>query len=320
MTDSLTQTAVPPVRAHVGRTAPPRTFFRFMALPIDIRLVIYDELFVCDVDLYRTRCELCWMRECYSGHRVDSANSVSNAHLACTEILRTNKQICCEAIARLYSKNTVHVKCRECEASKSSRLWAFSVEPHRHLSTHIDHYYPYVKNITIAYEIGSAKPDRLLRDLDARWPTIDYTIILRYENTKHISLRIRPSDTSEITVDLARRIYDPSTERVHDYESVLAQANAYDRNDKDGTSALAALEKICDELVLSHTRGDLKFTAFAVRSIRWRPSKEETKEIVVYLGCDKHATSDAFIKSILAKRSIHDEARRRLRHSYLGYG
>ena len=302
MTDPLTQTDVPPGQTHVERTAPPRTFFGFMSLPIDIRLMIYDELLVRDVDLYRTRCEVCTIREHYSAIGMDSAYPVSYAHLVCTQILRTNKQICCEAIARLYLKNTVHVRCRKCEASTSSNLWACSVEPHRYLSAHYAHYYPHVRNIAIAYDIGSAKTFRPLGDLTARWPTIDDTIILGYENTKHISLQIRSSNTLDITIDLARRIHNPPTERGHDYESVLAQTNAHNRNDKDLTSDLAALEEICDELVLSHASGDMRSTAFAVRSIRWRPSKEETKEIVVYLGCDKHATSDAFIKSILAKR------------------
>ena len=246
---------------------------------------------------------------------MDSPNHVSYAHLVCTQILRANKQICSEAIARLYFKNTVHIKCRECEASTYSGLWACSVEPHRHLSAHYDHYYAHVKNIAIACEIGSAKPYRVLRELDFHWPIIDDKIILRYENTKHISLRIRSSDTSEITVDLARRIYNPPTERVHDYESVLAQAHAYNENDKDGTpaSALATLEQACDNLVISHDRVNFKFTAFAVRSIRWRPSKEDTKEIVLYLGCDKQATSEAFIKSIWEKDKIRSEARRPVR-------
>ena len=311
MTDPLTQTAVPRVQAHVESTAPPRTLLRFMALPIEIRLMIYDEIFAHDVDLYRTRCESCRFREFDSANLMDTANPVSHAHLACTQILRTNKQICCEAIARLYSKNTVHVKCRECEISIFSEVWAFSVEPHRHLSAHYDHYYPHVKDIAITYQIGGAKPYRLLEGLLVYWPTIDDTIILRYEKTKHISVRIRSYNISEVTIHLARRIYNPPTERVHDYESVLAQANTCNQNDEDGTSALAALEEICDDIVLSHARGNFRFTAFAVRSICWKPPKEDSKEIFVYLGCDKHATSDAFIESISAKRSIHHEAQRR---------
>ena len=264
--------------------------------------MIYDKILVHDVDLYRTRCESCRIRNFHSANRTDSANPVSYAHLACTQILRTNKQICSEAIARLYSKNTVHVKCRECEVSISSKIWACSVEPHRHLSAHYDHYYPHVKNIALTYQIRSTKPYRLLEYLDVCWPTIDDAIILRYEKTKHISLRIRSNNTSEVTVDLARRIYNPPTERVHDYESVLTRANTCNQNDKDGTSALEALEKICDDIVVSHARWNFKFTAFAVRSIRWRPSKEGSKEVFVYLGCDKYATSDACIKSISAKR------------------
>ena len=241
------------------------------------------------------------MRERHSAIRTDSANPVSYAHLACTQILRTNKQICCEAIARFYSKNTVHLKCRKCEASKSLEMWACSVEPHGHLSAHIEHYYPHVKNIAIAFETGVDSSFRPLSDLHDHWPTLDDTILLRYENTKHISLRIRSSDTSETTVDLARRVYDAPMECMHDYESVLAQASAYYRNDKIRTLALEALEILCDILVLSHARSSLRFTAFGVRSIRWRPSKEETKEIAMYLECDRHATSKAFIKSVQRK-------------------
>ena len=321
MTDHLTQTAVRRTRAHIERAAPTRTFFRFMALPIDIRLMIYDDLLVQNFDLYRTSCESCPVREAYSATPMDSANHKSYAYLACTQILRTNKQICSEAIARLYLKNTVHVKCRKCEASEFFLdLWPCLVEPHRHLSTRHDHYYPHVKNIAIVYEVGRARPYCLLEQLTARWPTIDDTITLRYENTKHISLRIRSSDRNEITVDFGRRIYNPPTERAHDYENVLTQAIPYDANDKDDTLALVILENICDDIVLSHACGGLRFPAFAVQSIRWKPSKEDTKELVIPLGCDKHAPSDTFIKSISAEILIRTQARRLLIDSYLGDG
>ena len=303
MTDHLTKAAVPPVRAHVERTAPNSTFFKFMALPIDVRVMIYDELLVQDFDLCRTSCESCSVRWAYSATPMDSASPVSYAHLACAQILRTNKQICSEAIARLYFKNTVHIKCRKCEASEFFflDLWPCLVEPYRHLSTHYDHYYPHVKNIAIVYEVGLAMPCHLLATFTARWPIIDDTIIRRYENTKHISLRIRSSDMSEITVNLARQKHNPSTVRVHDYESVLARANVNDQNDIVGTRALVT---ICDDIILSHACGGLRFPEFAVRSIHWKPSKKDIKGIVVYLGCDQHATSDAFIKLISAKRSI----------------
>ena len=273
--------------------------------------MVYDELLVHDVDLYRARCESCSSREGHSAIGMDSANPVSYTYLACTQILRTNKQICSEAIARFYNKNTVHVKCRECEASKSLDFGTCSVEPHRHLSAHYDHYYPHVRNIAIVSEISISKPYRLLGFFEVSWSSIDDTIILRYENTKHISLRLRSSDASEITVDLARRIHNPPTERVHDYESVLAEADASNGKDINSTLALAALEEICDDIILSHARGSFRFTAFAVRSIRWRPSKTDTKETVVYLWCDKHATSDAFIESIDAKDLVRYEARQR---------
>ena len=285
-----------------------------MALPIEIRLMIYDELLIHDVDLYRARCESCSSREGHSGIGMDSANPVSHAYLACTQILRTNKQICSEAIARLYSKNMICVKCKECEAWESSESWTCSVEPHRHLSTRYDHYYTHVRNIAIVYEIGIFKPYRLLNFFAIHWPSIDDTIILRYENTKHISLRLQSSDPSEITVDLTRRTCNPPTERVHDYERVLAQARVSNWNDKHSTLALVALadlEEICDDIILSHVRGDFRFTAFAVRSVRWRPSKTDTEETVVYLWCDKHATSDDFIKWIDAKDEIRYKARQR---------
>ena len=274
--------------------------------------MIYDELLVHNVDLYRTRCESCPRREGYSAIRIDPANPVSYAYLACTHILRTNKQISSEAIARFYSKNTVHVKCRECETSISLAIWACSVEPHRYLSAHYDHYYSHITNIAIVSETAIPKPYRLLEFFAIYWPNIDDTIMLRYENTKHISLRLRSSDTSEITVDLARRIHNPPTERVHDYESVLAQANASNRDDQYSTLALTSLEEVCDDLILSHARGTFKFTAFAVRSIRWRPSKADTKETVVYLWCDEHATSEAFIESIWTKNSLRRRARQQL--------
>lgn len=217
-------------------------------------------------DLYCARCSLCRSREKSHG----SYNYKSYGSLACTQILRTSKQICSETLPIIYSKTTVRLKCRTCEESPWTELWACQVEPHDLGSEGIEHYHRHVKNIAIAYGTGAFKQHNATTKFHTHWPTIERELLERYQNTEHISLRFRSCFTSDTTFDLVRQSCKPPTERVHDHESVLAHCNAYylEYVDYTGGTALVALIKTCDAIVLSHAQEDLARTAFAVQNIR----------------------------------------------------
>lgn len=99
-------------------TTLPRTFHRFMELPVEIRLLVYNELMVHNVNLYRAKCHSCWPRE----DHYSCKSPKQRANLACAQILRTGKQIYSETIPILYSKNTVHIECLECD-NESRPFW-----------------------------------------------------------------------------------------------------------------------------------------------------------------------------------------------------
>lgn len=291
-----------------------------MELPLDIRLLIYDELLVEGVNLYRTKCHLCSTRKSYR-----SIYSTCVPKLVCTQILRTSKQIYSEAVERLYSRNTVQIQCRDCSKTDASKSWLYWVGLDDFPCAGIDYYCRHVKNVAIVYQLGNTKADSWFPHFSKLWPGIEEKILALYKNTKRISLRIRSNWTFDIALDLFGRSSKSSTERVHDYVNMLAQNKWFDE-EYDAASALAALEKtsgvimlldnprdlkdtalaileeICDEVVLSSDLGALKDTTFAVQRIRWKPSLKGIKEFDLYLGCDKHSANDTLLESILAKR------------------
>ena len=146
MTVPIAQTALSQAQTQAEPATPKCTFPGFMKLPVEIRLQIYEELMVRKFDLHRARCSLCRSRE--NLHR--SYNYKSYGSLACTQILRTSKQIYSDTLPILYSKTTVRLKCRTCEESPWTELWACQGEPHDLGSEGIEHYHRHVKNIAIA--------------------------------------------------------------------------------------------------------------------------------------------------------------------------
>ena len=142
-----------------------------------------------------------------------------------------------------------------------------------------------------------------IREFSTRWFTSELQILARYKNTERISVDIGLCLSRNLTFELVRRSHKPTIERAHNYKNVLAEHSEYIRK-YSHTSLAAILEERCDAVVLSDARGPLKDNTFAVHSIRWRPGG--TKEIVVYLGCDKYRTSDADIEILLAKPDRED--------------
>ena len=187
------------------------------------------------------------------------------------------------------------MECWECEKKRFIALRSKQL---------IEHYHEYVKNIAIAYTISDHEPLIRIREFSTRWFASELQILARYKNTEHISVQVGLGLSFNATFDLVRRSYKPTIERAHNYKDVLAEHSAY-ICENGGKSSLAALEKRCDAVVLSNARGPLKDNTVAVHSIRWKPLGE-TKEIVLFLGCDKYGPSDAVIETLLAKPDRED--------------
>lgn len=293
----------------------PRTFHRFMELPVEIRLLIYNELMVHNVDLYRIRCHSCRRREEHSFHKCLERR----AELACAQILRTSKQIYSETLPILCSENTVHIECLECENLEFTPLW-LTISQLCKFRTELIESYPgrvnNVKNIAIV----SVTPDpcqfESITEFPHYWPLLESQLLSCYENTKRISLRFRtslqrrPESQYGFTVDLVRRGCKPTTERVYDYKSVIAEWTANNLRQQ----SLVTLEETCDAILLSHSQGLLKNTAFAVQSICWNPKSADRKDILLYLGCDKYRASDTAIEQLVAGGAgqINEDVRRLL--------
>ena len=278
-----------------------RTFHRFMELPVEIRLLVYNELMVHNVDLYRARCHSCRPREEHYSHMCLKQPTIP----VCTQILRTSKQIYSETLPILYLKNIVHIDCLECENSMFAPLWFTILKLHNFRTELIECYPGHVKHVeNIA--IVSVTPDpcqfESITDFPLYWPLFESQVLSCYKNTKRISLRFRmslrcgPESQYGFTLDLVRRGCKPTTERVYDYKSVIAEWTANNLRQP----SLVSLEKTCDAVLLSHSQGLLKNTAFAVQSICWKPKSADGKAILLYLGCDKYRASDTAIEQLLA--------------------
>ncbi len=258
------------------------------------------------LDLIRDRCSSCPARNAMFQRNEEPCGPKDPAYyLACTQILRTSRQIYTEILPTLYSKNTIHVKCWACENLPRQDIWACHVEPRGVSTGRIEHYHRYVKNIVIASNIGFLKSYYRITKFADHWPTIEDKLLARYENTQHISVRMQTWVCSDTTFELVRRSSKPTTEHVHNYRSVLAQQSTYKVSPMYD---LAALEETCNSILLSNALGKLKDTAFTVQSIHWKPKiphhVPHLMPFTLYLGCDKHHASNTLIEQLLAKREV----------------
>lgn len=289
-----------------------------MDLPAEIRLLVYSALMGQRVDLYRAKCRFCPLRSQQDESALFKSTDqfylepTEHANLVCTQILRTSKKIYSEALPVLYANNAIHVECLECERTRHTSVYACSIEPHNITTELTEHYHLHINCITVAYILSDYELYNLMPTFAAQWPIMESQILARYKNTKYISLRARFSRVTEVTFVLARRSSRPTTERVLDYKSVLAEHSDYFPKSYSDPWSPADLEQICDVITLSHARGHLKSTAFGVQSIRWKSFSGNTKEFTLYLGYDKHGTSDTAIENIFAGLDFDERWRRLL--------
>ena len=311
MTALVAPTASLQAQEPAELTSFPSILHRFMELPLEIRLLIYNELITQHVDLYRPKCGFCPERA--RDYEPNSAlfKSTNCANLAHTQILRTSKQVYSETLPILYSKNKVHMTCLDCERTGFILvgLWDFLVKPHDSPIEPIGHYHRHVKSIAVMYGIRLRRPPRKIRKFSSCCPTMEHQILAHYENTKHISLQTPLYKVVDITLGLVRRSYQPTTERVYNYKTVLAEHSADILEYRNGRISLAALEEMCDAIILSHAQGHLKDTVFVVQSIRLKVLHRDTKEVTLYLGCDKYCASNTAIEQILAGPVFEDKRR-----------
>ena len=291
-----------------------------MELPVEIRLLIYNELVEENGNLYPARCYSCEPREerasetefkIYDNDRCEK--------LAFPQIIGVSKQIYNETLQILYSKSIIHVKCWKCQLEQRAPLWfplvKFPlVKAHDFPTDLIEDCHRHVTNIAITYQAAYYKSVDRLREFPTRWPEMESQILACYENTKHVSIGLHQYFLFEVTFDLVRRGRKPTTERVPDYKSSLVEHSVNDYNVKEtdcDIGLLPALEELCDAVILSNARGQLRDTAFAVLRIRCKPyNPRDTEEFAFYLGCDKHSASDEAIETILTGPSLKDERRR----------
>ena len=262
-----------------------RNCTQFLDLPVEIRLMVYNELMFMNVGHLARRQQ-------YRGKRNGLVTHSSN--LDCAQILRTNKQVYHETLPILYSRYTADMDCSECVRKFSIAIRSEQL---------IEHHHDYVKNIAMTYTLRHHEAFIQIREFSTDWIESERQILTRYKNAEHISVDIGLGLSYNVTFDLVRRSHILTIERTHNYKDVLADHIEYIRK-YCATSLVATLIKRCDAVVLSNARGPLKDNKFAVHSIRWRLG--EAKEIVLYLGCDEYRTSDANIEILLAKPDRED--------------
>ena len=215
-----------------------------------------------------------------------------SSNLDCAQILRTNKQVYHETLPILYSRYTADMDCWECLEKYSIAIRSKQL---------IEHYHDYVKKIAMTYTLRDHKV--FIKKFSTHWIASEPQILARYKNTEHVSVDIGLGSLYNVTFDLVRRSHKPTIERAHKYKDVLAEQSESIRK-YNATALVATLIKKCDAVVLFDARGPLKDCKFAVHSIRWRLG--ETKEIVLYLGCDRYRTSDTDIEILLAEPDRED--------------
>ena len=249
-----------------------------MEFPVEIRLQIYDELMVNNVDLYRVKCPSCPERERYYGYD-DSATSYPKTKLACFQLLMTSKQVYSEMLSALYTKNTIHLRCQNCEKLVIPGDWVCRIDPLDLTPDTIDHYYGHVRQISINFKDDSDQLCRSTKEFSARWLAIEACILAHYENIERISLQIQSIDDSNITFHLVRQSYKSISQYICPFTYVVLQCIAENLPD----TAIIALAAIPDGpyFIQSFIPGSSEGTEFAVQTMRWRHPRFDPKEHVL---------------------------------------
>ena len=256
----------------------------FLNLPLEIRLLIYDELLVQPDELIRT---FCTCRFCAHLQSPPLGRDCLNPSL-----LRTNKAILTETLPILYSKNVFLFSCygpfTYVTRMNFSRLRRNEITTMERAGTNGSPTGPLANRDSPWAGVArinkcpsdSAKPHvrRLFLRLDyvyhrvlesfpnQWWYAVESDVLRFFPGLEQIVVQISVKQIRMLAFTLVFRRKDLIPPSVEDYKSILARAASLHPSAGED---LRNLETVFDEIVVSQTQGELKHCRFGAITGSW---------------------------------------------------
>lgn len=285
--------------------------FRFLSLPPEIRLLIYNELLVQPNDLLRTfcPCKFCANLKCHTIGK-DCLNP---------SLLRTNKLIYNEALPILYSKNIFSVLCygpfRQSTGLGISRhcpgrpgIMARAGDNGSKVGLLANRHSPWAgvtKFITCPSETAMPHVRRLSLKLlwvyhtilDAFpahwWLPVESDVLRFFPGLEQVTVQISLKEMPVLIFHMVLQRKDLTAERMQNYKSVVADLASRLHIRAKARESLRNIEAMCDAVVESHTQGEMKKCILGVKMVSWtgdyllvaEPDSVQEITTSIYLGC-----------------------------------
>ncbi len=254
---------------------------RFLNLPLEVRLLIYDKLLVQSDSLIRTFCTCKFCANLKSP-------SIGRESLS-PSLLRTNKAINNEALPILYAKNIFAFFCYgpfaftsqlNVSRVRSDRLGTvqradideltFGPVANRHhawagvakiIKCPSDRAKLHIRRISFKLDFIF---QRVLDNFPNQWwQPVESEVLRFYPNLEHIELQILLSQMRTPVFHLVLQRKDLMAGHEQDRKTVMVHSRVA------AGDGLSGMEAVCDAVIASQTQGEMKNCKFGVKTISW---------------------------------------------------
>ena len=259
--------------------------FQFLKLPLEIRLLIYKELFAPPLDAWPALCCLS-CQQTTRDWQLDLPDFIDKPIFPA--ILRTNKTLLEEGLPIMYSNNDFKIICDKKEAYSSTDRF---IVPERPITgSHVKH----GEVLLPWFEV--------LETFPMTWRSVEPRILAVYGNLETITLALK--SYREINIKMVRQRYKPKPEYLQRMkDSLNSSASRF-------TYHTTQMLRLCERLMRPNCPGPLEDTIFGIKSIDWveweDPEGDNEIERTYYLRCDEDTNDESLVVAMAENTLLTD--------------